>query len=33
MWINVGRHLRIVTPLHKEAKRDYLDRMVDDKIH
>src|SRR5512138_1307002 len=29
----MGRLLEIVTPLHKATKRDYLARMVDDKIH
>jgi SAM-dependent methyltransferase len=29
----VGRLLDIVTPLHKATKRDYLARMVDDKVH
>jgi SAM-dependent methyltransferase len=28
----VGRLLEIVTPLHKATKRDYLARMVDDKV-
>jgi ubiquinone/menaquinone biosynthesis C-methylase UbiE len=28
----VGRLLNIVTPLHKRTKRDYLARMVDDKV-
>src|ERR1700748_485689 len=31
--IQVGRLLEIVTPLHKATKRDYLARMVDDKVH
>ena len=31
--IIVGRLLNIVTPLHKATKRDYLARMVDDKVH
>lgn len=29
----MGRLLNIVTPLHKRTKRDYLARMVDDKVH
>lgn len=29
----MGRLLNIVTPLHKRARRDYLARMVDDKVH
>ena len=29
----MGRLLHIVTPLHKATKRDYLARMVDDKVH
>src|SRR3984893_6625104 len=29
----MGRLLDIVTPLHKATKRDYLTRMVDDKVH
>jgi ubiquinone/menaquinone biosynthesis C-methylase UbiE len=29
----MGRLLNIVTPLHKQAQRDYLARMVDDKVH
>src|SRR5471032_2392175 len=29
----MGRLLDIVTPLHKMTKRDYLARMVDDKVH
>jgi ubiquinone/menaquinone biosynthesis C-methylase UbiE len=29
----MGRLLQIVTPLHKATKRDYLARMVDDKVH
>jgi ubiquinone/menaquinone biosynthesis C-methylase UbiE len=29
----MGRLLNIVTPLHKQTKRDYLARMVDDKVH
>ncbi len=28
----MGRLLEIVTPLHKSSKRDYLARMVDDKV-
>src|SRR5256885_16950620 len=28
----MGRLLNIVTPLHKATKRDYLARMVDDKV-
>jgi len=28
----MGRLLNIVTPLHKETKRDYIARMVDDKV-
>ena len=33
MRTNVGRLLNIVTPLHQMTKRDYLARMVDDKVH
>ena len=29
----MGQLLDIVTPLHKRTKRDYLARMVDDKVH
>ena len=29
----VGRLLNIVTPLHKMTKRDYVGRMMDDKVH
>ncbi len=29
----MGKLLNIVTPLHESTKRDYLARMVDDKIH
>lgn len=29
----MGRLLNLVTPLHTRTKRDYLARMVDDKIH
>ncbi len=29
----MGRLLNIVTPLHKATKRDYLARMMDDKVH
>lgn len=29
----MGKLLNIVTPLHKMTKRDYINRMVDDKIH
>jgi SAM-dependent methyltransferase len=29
----MGRLLNIVTPLHKMTRRDYLARMVDDKVH
>jgi len=29
----MGRLLNIVTPLHKRTKRDYLARMVDEKVH
>ncbi len=29
----MGELLRVVTPLHKRTKRDYLARMVDDKVH
>lgn len=29
----MGQLLNIVTPLHKSTKRDYLARMVDDKVH
>src|ERR1041384_8578149 len=31
--IAMGRLLNLVTPLHKRTKRDYLPRMVDDKVH
>jgi SAM-dependent methyltransferase len=30
---HMGRLLDIVTPLHRSTKRDYLARMVDDKVH
>lgn len=29
----MGKLLNIVTPLHKTTKRDYIERMVDDKVH
>lgn len=29
----MGRLLNIATPLHKRTKRNYIDRMVDDKVH
>ena len=29
----MGRLLNVVTPLHKRTARDYLARMVDDKVH
>lgn len=29
----MGQELNIITPLHKRTKRDYLARMVDDKVH
>ena len=29
----MGRLMNIVSPLHKQTKRDYLSRMVDDKVH
>src|SRR5258706_13821961 len=29
----MGRLLNIVTPLHQATRRDYLARMVDDKVH
>ncbi len=29
----MGRLLRIVTPLHKKTKRDYVSRMMDDKVN
>jgi ubiquinone/menaquinone biosynthesis C-methylase UbiE len=29
----MGRLLELVTPLHRATKRDYLARMVDDKVH
>ena len=29
----MGRLLSIVTPLHQATKRDYVARMVDDKVH
>jgi len=28
----MGRLLNLVTPLHKQTKRNYIDRMVDDKV-
>ena len=28
----MGRLLEIVTPLHKGTKRDYIARMMDDKV-
>ena len=28
-----SRLLNIVTPLHKQTKRAYIDRMVDEKVH
>jgi len=28
----MGRLLNMVTPLHRATKRDYLGRMVDDKV-
>lgn len=31
--VKVGRLLNLVTPLHQKAKRDYLGRMNDDKVH
>src|SRR6476660_5175073 len=31
--IRMGRLMNLVTPLHKKTKRDYLARMVDDKVH
>ena len=31
--MNMGQLLNIVTPLHKRTKRDYLGRMMDDKVH
>src|SRR5262249_32116363 len=31
--ILMGRLLNIVTPMHRMTKRDYLARMVDDKVH
>ena len=30
---HMGQLLNLVTPLHKRTKRDYLARMVDDKVH
>ena len=30
---NMGKLLNIVTSLHKSSKRDYLARMIDDKVH
>ena len=29
----MNRMMNFVTPLHKRTKRDYLARMVDDKVH
>ena len=29
----MGRLLELVTPLHKQTKRKYIDRMVDEKVH
>lgn len=29
----VGRLMNVVTPLHRATKRDYLARMMDDKVH
>lgn len=29
----MGRLLNVVTPLHQRAKRDYLARMIDEKVH
>jgi hypothetical protein len=29
----MGKLLNIVTPLHESTKRDYLARMIDDKVH
>jgi ubiquinone/menaquinone biosynthesis C-methylase UbiE len=29
----MGRLMNLVTPLHKRARREYLPRMVDDKVH
>ena len=29
----MGKLLNIVTPLHKKTKRDYIGRMMDDKVH
>lgn len=29
----MGRLLNVVTPLHKKTKRDYIGRMMDDKVH
>jgi len=29
----MGQLLEIVTPLHKSTKRDYLARMIDEKVH
>src|SRR6266851_2827961 len=29
----MGKLQNIMTPMHKRAKRDYLPRMVDDKVH
>src|SRR5437667_6703965 len=29
----MGQLLSVVTPLHKRTKRDYVARMVDDKVH
>ena len=31
--LKMGRLLNIVTPLHKMTKRDYIGRMVDEKVH
>lgn len=29
----MGRLVNIITPLHRRTKRDYISRMVDDKVH
>lgn len=29
----MGRLMNLVTPLHKQTKRKYIDRMVDEKVH
>ena len=29
----MGKLLNIITPLHKKTKRNYLERMLDEKVH